>query len=128
MTICKLKWQWDTTIQPLECLKLVRLTKQCWWGCVAIGISYCYMQQHGRILKACAKWKRHSQNSIYTVWLQIYDSLEKASIVTESKAMIARCHGWKGIDRKETEGTFWDDECVYVLIVIFNIIVAFAKT
>lgn len=62
------------------------------------------------------------------MWLQIYDSLEKASIVTESKAMIARCHGWKGIDCKETEGTFWDDECVYVLIVIFNIIVAFAKT
>lgn len=50
-------------------------------------------------------------------------------MVTESKAVVARCQGWEGTDGKETRGTFGDDRCIYVfLAMVFDTIVKLNRT
>lgn len=54
--------------------------------------------------------------------------LEKATVVTENKAVIARCQGWEGIDGRETQETLWDDGYISVLIeMVFDTIVSICQ-
>lgn len=62
--------------------------------------------------------KKDSHTTVYTVSLHLYDILEKATVGTESKAVVARCRGWEGIDGKETQETLGDDGYICVLIVM----------
>ena len=50
----------------------------------------------GESQKHCAKWKKETENGIYYVITHIWH-LEKATIVTESRAVVAGCQSW-GLD------------------------------